>query len=144
VSVAGVGITNDLVTGSPNIEAQPVLVCDPRDNLAPNQFINGNCFQTPTPGHNGSFIMPYVKGPAFFDSDLSLFKNFQISESKKVQFRFSAYNFLNHPLTSFNPAGGDGNLTLSMQSNGHAQSTFGYANFLNGNRTVQLTLKFFF
>jgi hypothetical protein len=144
VSVAGVGITNELTTGSNNIEAQPILTCDPRNNLGPNQFINGACFTAPSPGHNGSFIMPYVKGPAFFDSDLSLFKNFQMSESKKVQFRFSAYNFLNHPLTSFNPAGGDGNLTLNLGTTGKAQSGFGYADYLNGNRTVQLTLKFFF
>jgi hypothetical protein len=151
VSVAGVGITNDLVTGTPNIEAQPILTCDPRDNLQKNQFINGNCFAEPSPGHNGSFIMPYIKGPAFFNSDLSMFKNFQISESKKLQFRISAYNFLNHPLTSFNPAGGDGNLTLSFNGAGKAnintatgQSTFGYADYLNGNRTIQLALKFFF
>ena len=31
-----------------------------------------------------------------------MFKNFTISESKKLQFRFNAYNFLNHPLWSFN------------------------------------------
>jgi hypothetical protein len=93
---------------------------------------------------NGSFIFPYIKGPAFFNSDLSAFKNFQLSESRKIQLRFSAYNFLNHPLTSFNPAGGDGNLTLQFNSAGKAQSTFGYANYLNGNRSVQLVLKFYF
>ena len=48
--------------------------------------------------------MPYIKGPAFFNNDLSLFKNFQLSEAKKIQFRVSAFNFLNHPLASFNPA----------------------------------------
>jgi hypothetical protein len=115
VSVAGQGLSNALITGSPDINMQPILTCDPSKNLAKNQYINGNCFALPTVGHNGSFIMPYIKGPAFFDSDLSLFKNFQISESKKVQFRFSAYNFLNHPLASFNPAGGDGNLNAELQ-----------------------------
>jgi hypothetical protein len=145
VSVAGVGLSSDLVTGSPNINVQPILTCDPRKNLAKNQYINGNCFAAPGVGENGSFIFPYIKGPAFFDSDLSLFKNFQISEAKKVQFRFSAYNWLNHPLASFNPAGGDGNLTLSLNAQGKLNNpTFGYADYLNGNRSVQLTLKFFF
>jgi hypothetical protein len=146
VSVAGVGVTSDLITGSPEISAQPILTCDPRDGLAKNQFINGNCFAMPTPGHNGSFIMPYIKGPAFFNSDLSMFKNFQMGETKKLQFRISAYNFLNHPLTSFNPAGGDGNLTLTTNPNGKgaASPPFGYADYLNGNRTIQLALKFFF
>jgi hypothetical protein len=138
------GLSADAITGSPDVEDQPVLICDPSKNLAKHQYINGACFAEPTPGHNGSFIMPYIKGPAFFDSDLSLFKNFQISESKKLQFRFSAYNFLNHPLASFNPAGGDGNLTLQFNAQGKAQSTFGYTDYLNGNRSVQLVLKFFF
>jgi hypothetical protein len=72
-------------------------------------------------------------------------KNFILSESKKIQLRFSAYNFLNHPLVSYNPAGGDGNLTLSFNSAGKITNpNFGYANYLNGNRTVQMTVKFFF
>jgi hypothetical protein len=144
VSYAGVGITNEDVTGSNNVNAQPVLTCDPRDGVAKNQFINGNCFSLPTPGHNGSFIFPYIKGPMFFNSDLSLFKNFQISEAKKLQFRASFYNFLNHPLTSFNPAGGDGNLTMAFNSSGKLSPNFGFADYLNGNRSIQLVLKFFF
>ncbi len=148
VSVAGVGLTNALVTGSPNVNMQPILTCDPRKNLAKNQFINGSCFAEPSPGENGSFIFPYIKGPTFFNSDLSLFKNFQISEAKKVQFRASFYNFLNHPLTSYNPAGGDGNLTMgfitSGPNTGKLNPNFGYADYLNGNRTIQLVLKFFF
>ena len=37
--------------------------------------------------------------PAYFDSDLALFKNFQITERQKLQFRISAVNWLNHPLS---------------------------------------------
>jgi hypothetical protein len=89
--------------------------------------------------------MPYIKGPAFFNNDLSLFKNFQLGETKKIQFRVSAYNFLNHPLTSFDPAGGDPNLTLSLDKNGKlTNSQFGYATWQNGGRTVQFVFKFFF
>jgi len=142
---AGTGLTNALVTGSPDINEQPILTCDPRKGLKNNQFINGACFAPPGVNDNGSFIFPYIKGPAFFNSDLSAFKNFQLSESRKIQLRFSAYNFLNHPLTSFNPAGGDGNLTLGFTKTGAlTNSNFGYANYLNGNRSIQLALKFFF
>jgi hypothetical protein len=145
VSVAGVGLSNSIVTGSPDISMQPVLTCDPSKNLAKNQFINGNCFAPPGVGQNGSFIMPYIKGPAFFNSDLSLFKSFAMGEVRKVEFRISAYNFLNHPLTSFNPSGGDNNETLSFDSaGGLTNKNFGYANYLNGNRSVQLVLKFYF
>jgi hypothetical protein len=144
VSVAGQGLNSDIVTGTPSISMQPVLTCDPSKNLAKNQFINGNCLAEPGVGQNGSFIMPYIKGPAFNNSDLSLFKSFPMGEARKIEFRISAYNFLNHPLTSFNPAGGDGNLTLNFGANGKPQSTFGYANYLNGNRSVQLVLKYYF
>ena len=112
--------------------------------MATNQFINGNCFAPPGFGQNGSFIMPYIKGPAFFNNDLSMFKTFQLNESKRVELRFSAYNFLNHPLTSFSPNGGDGNLTLGFDKTGKAGSSFGYANYLNGNRSIQLVAKFYF
>jgi hypothetical protein len=146
VSLAGVALSNALVTGSNDINMQPILTCDPRKGLANHQFINGNCFAPPGPGDNGAFIMPYIKGPTFFNSDLSVFKNFQLgSEAKKIQFRASFYNFLNHPLVSYNPAGGDGNLTLNFNSAGKLTNpNFGYANFLNGNRAIQLVLKFFF
>ena len=145
VPVGGVGLSNDIITGSPTISMQPVLTCDPSKNLANNQFVNGNCFAPPSPGHNGSFIMPYMKTPPFWNSDLSLFKNFQISEYKKLQFRVSAYNFINHPLTAFNPAGGDSNLTLSFDSAGKlTNKNFGYANYLYGARSIQFVLKFYF
>ena len=52
-----------------------------------------------------------IYGPAFFNADLGLFKNFQIKERMKLQFRANGYNFLNHPLWSFN---GNANLTLGF------------------------------
>ncbi len=61
-----------------------------------------------SPSHGGwpewPDLLPVSYGPAFFDSDLSIFKNFAIKESMKLQIRAMAYNFLNHPLYSF-PSG---------------------------------------
>ncbi len=54
-----------------------------------------------TVGQNGPTLLPAIYGPAFFNSDLGLFKNFQIKESMKAPFRIQAYNFLNHPNWSF-------------------------------------------
>jgi len=57
-----------------------------------------------------------MRGPAYFDSDLALFKNFQIRESQKLQFRIQATNFLNHPLRQFGLAGtGDESLNFTAQ-----------------------------
>ena len=59
----------------------------------------------PAYGQQGPLNWPYMRGPAYFDSDLALFKNFQITERQKLQFRISAVNWLNHPLGQFGLAG---------------------------------------
>jgi hypothetical protein len=138
------GISPKLINGTPDISVQPVLICDPRSNLKQNQFINSSCFALPTPGHNGAFIFPTIEGPAFFNSDISLFKNFAFSESKKLQFRFSAYNFLNHPISSF--VQNDPNLNLNFDPNTGKPSNarFGYTDSKVGHRIIQLAVKFYF
>jgi hypothetical protein len=137
------GLNNTLITGSPDYVPLPVLICDPRSGLGPNQFINGNCFAPPTPGHNGSLVMPYIHGPSFFNQDVSLFKDFNFGEKQKLQFRFSGYNFLNHPLTSF--INGDNNFNLSFDANGKMNNArFGYADWKIGNRLIQLAVKYTF
>ena len=78
----------------------PTLVCNPRQH-ASGAYFNPNCFGMPAYGQQGVEEWPYMRGPAYFDSDLALFKNFQITERQKLQFRISAVNFLNHPLRQF-------------------------------------------
>ncbi|MFL6463144.1 MAG: carboxypeptidase regulatory-like domain-containing protein, partial [Bryobacteraceae bacterium] len=145
----GIAISNQSVLGTNAIQLNPILTCDPTANLAPHQFINGNCFGVPTQrGQNGPTVLPAIYGPAYFNSDLGLFKNFQIRESMKLQFRFQAYNFLNHPLWSFP---NNNNLTLQFKqaSPGSAtitqtNSTFGYTQYKQGQRIIQLAVKFYF
>ncbi len=143
-------ITPFSINGTDQIPLRPILTCDPRKNLAPHQFINGNCFAIPTvPGTNGPAVLPEFFGPWNWTSDLSLFKNFQMGERKKFQFRFSAYNFMNHPIWSFTGGGfGSNNLNLNFgpTTTGQAQtnSSFGVTPIKVGNRIVQLALKFYF
>jgi hypothetical protein len=87
--------------------------------------------------------LPVIYGPAFFNTDLGLFKNFNMPEGKKLQFRFNGYNFLNHPLWSF-PGGG--NLTLGFNGTTGQINTplFGYTTQKQGRRVVQLAVKFIF
>ena len=137
------GLSSTLINGSPDYGILPVLTCDPRHGLTGGQFINGSCFAPPTPGHNGPIIMPYLKGPAFFNNDISLFKDFAMGEHQKLQFRFSGYNFLNHPLTSF--ISGDNNFNLNFNSAGQlTNSRFGYADWKVGHRIIQLAIKYNF
>jgi hypothetical protein len=81
-------------------------------------------------------------GPAFFNWDMGLFKNFVFKESKKLQLRFNGYNYLNHPLWSFNGS----NLTLSFDPNtGKVNSPlFGTVTQKQGHRVIQTAIKFFF
>lgn len=97
----------------------PQVICDPRNNLKSNQYFNTSCFAPPTGGKDGTIIWPYIKGPAFFNSDLAIYKDFLFKEHQKIEFRFSAFNFMNHPLWQFNQGGAsDVNLNFSLSSSG--------------------------
>ncbi|HUB79371.1 MAG TPA: hypothetical protein VMB03_11265, partial [Bryobacteraceae bacterium] len=106
--------TDYLGTNSVSV-TEPLLVCDPRKNLGSNQYFNPACFVPPTGGKDGDLIWPYIKGPAFFNSDLAIYKDFVFKEKDKVEFRFSAFNFLNHALWQFNQ-GGASDLTLNFST----------------------------
>ncbi len=139
----GTPIQDTAVTGTPALVALPFVTCDPSENLAQGQFVNGNCFAPPGRGANGDAIFPYLRGPALINHDLSVFKNFNLTESKRLQFRFSAYNFLNQPLRTF--LSGDNNLNLNFDAAGNqTNSNFGFADNKIGKRILQLAVKFYF
>jgi hypothetical protein len=96
----------------------PLLLCDPSKNLKSGQRFNPGCFGMPAYGQQGPLEWPYMRGPAYFDSDLALYKNFQITERQKIQFRMSATNWLNHPLAQFGLAGTTDE-TLSFTNTGN-------------------------
>jgi hypothetical protein len=52
-------------------------------------------FQRPQLAQFGSGRNAFT-GPSFFNSDMSLFKNFAITERVGAQFRFEAFNVFNH------------------------------------------------
>jgi len=136
-------ISSASLLGTPDINLSPLLTCDPGKGLGTHQYVNGSCFAVPTQvGQNGGTILPPVYGPSFFNWDLALFKNFKITESKSLQFRVDGYNFMNHPLWSFNGS----NLGLSFDPNSLKQTNadFGYTTTKQGHRIVELAMKFFF
>lgn len=52
----------------------------------------------PTPGQIGTLAFNYLRNPGTFQFDLNLIKRVKITESKNLEFRADAINFLNHPL----------------------------------------------
>jgi hypothetical protein len=135
-------VSNVSVLGTNDIQLQPVLTCNPTSNLGSHQYVNPNCFAIPTIGSNGPTVLPAMYGPAFFNSNLALFKNFQFREKMNLQFRAEGYNFLNHPLWSFNGNG----LSLGFDGSTGKVNTpnFGTVTQKQGNRVIQLTVKFLF
>ena len=122
------------------------VTCDPRTNLQPGQYFNGACFAPPQAGKNGMFQFPYIRGPMYTNHDLSVFKNFQMgnNEDRKLQIRFAAYNFLNHPLDSFENTG-DVGLKLTFQDGVLANpDKVGRTQIKYGKRIAQFAIKFMF
>jgi hypothetical protein len=143
----GITISNQSLLGTNAIRLSPILTCDPTANLGPHQWINGSCFAPPSGvGQNGATILPAIYGPAFFNSDLGVFKNFAIKESMKLQFRVQASNFLNHPLWSMSQ-GNALNLSFTQSANGTISPSnpqFGIAQYKTGQRIVEFQAKFYF
>jgi Carboxypeptidase regulatory-like domain len=147
------GVSNDSVLGTDGIQLVPLLTCNPGANLQSGQYFNPNCFQSPSipvtggasvVGQNGPLSWPNIPGPGFFNSDIGLYKNFKITERQGLQFRITAFNFLNHPLPQF-ALTNDINLAFATEggTNTNANTT-GKPAYTVGRRTVELALKYTF
>ena len=145
------------LVGSPDVTVAPILTCDPRKGLQRGQYANPNCFALPISGSNiGNTRFPYMAGPLYWNSDLTLMKTFNITESQKLEFRFSAFDFMNHALTSF--TSGDNNLKLNFDSSGNLLNktdtknacpgpncqAFGYPDVTFGQRRLEVAVKYSF
>jgi hypothetical protein len=98
--------------GTTDVPLYPLITCNPTKGLSSNQFVNPSCFAPEPAGKLGTGGLPYMPGPKFWNSDLSIMKNFKVTERQRLQLRFSGFNFLNHSLTSF--TNNDNNLKLAF------------------------------
>lgn len=137
----------------------PVLTCNPGNAQISGQYINPNCFSLPSPpqfnsagvmtkvGGQGQYQWPYLRGPAYFSSDLSLSRTVRITERQNVQVKFTGLNFLNHPLWSFDQNNANNvnlnfnNGVLASQSNG---VPYGFPSEKFGRRVLEMTLRYNF
>jgi len=80
----------------------PITTCSPKSGLGSHQLLNVSCFSAPTVGSQGDRqIHPYLGGPIYTDSDLTVYKTFNVTERQNVEFRASAFDFMNHSLWGF-------------------------------------------
>ncbi|HEY6849879.1 MAG TPA: carboxypeptidase-like regulatory domain-containing protein [Terracidiphilus sp.] len=140
------------ILGTPDVSLQPTITCNLKSNLGPHQYLNGNCFGVPAIGTNGPYIMPYVHGPAFFNSDLSAEKSVGLERGRSLKLRVAAFNFLNHGLTSFTSSFAN-QMTLNLSNNTaggtyanatNSNAVFGTAGQKIGHRTLEVSGVFSF
>ncbi len=142
-------IDNDFSnSGAP--QARPDLTCNPNHG-APHtttDWINTNCFALPARGTYGNGGRNIILGPGYFNTNLSLTKDFHFNEARYLQFRLEFFNTFNHP----NFVGISG-LTIFTQPvapiNQPQDTTLDFSQFgtvLNAfaPRQVQVALKFYF
>ena len=100
-----------------------------------NQWVSRSAFQELTPASNpgqfGNEGRNAIRGPGVASVDLSLFKNFSLAESRRVQFRAEAFNVLNHP-------------NFALPENDLASPVFGQILQAAPPRLLQLAVKFLF
>lgn len=95
-------------------------------------WFNPAAFVRPAAGTFGNAGLNILRGPAFQNWDLAVFKNFKFADNRvNTQFRVEAFNFLNHPLLQ--------NPDTNPRSGG-----FGLVTSKVSERNLQLALRFSF
>lgn len=151
------GLSSIQYLGTPDVPVLPVYTCNPAKGLHSQQYMNPNCFAPPSASNPGSARTPYMPGPMYWNTDLTLAKTFKITERQNVQFRFQTFNPLNHSLVSFNS--GDQNAKIAGFSStgqvtnatgsthpcpGPQCTNFGYADYALGHRVLELGVRYSF
>jgi hypothetical protein len=112
----------------------PIATCSPKSALGSHQLLNLSCFSAPAVGDQGDRVIhPYLGGPIYTDSDLTVYKTFNITERQNVQFRASGFDFMNHSLWGFS---GNNFLTLIYQTNDGGHTFFTNSNILGVNQSA--------
>jgi len=164
-------ISNVNILGTPDVmlipSLRPANGCssgNPTSGLAQHQYINGYCFGLPPYGLNGGPNIGYIRGPAYFNSDLTAQKTLPLKGDRNVQLRVAGFNFLNHPLPSFSSRfpkeanlqfydpyfAGFSGVTLANGTNPSGSCSvagsqcFGYAGYKTGRRVLEVSARYNF
>jgi hypothetical protein len=134
------GLRYDIQTDNPSIANTNNLYGSERANIVGNPYlnvtktnpINVKAFAIPAPFTFGDMGRNSLVSDWNKDLDLSFFRAFTISESKRFEFRAEAFNITNTPV-------------FAIPDNGISDPTFGVvSSTANTARQLQLALKFYF
>lgn len=148
-------ITSSSSLGTPDIALQPTIVGSPQGK-GHHQYVDGSAFRLPALASNGPNYYGNLRGPAFFNTDLALRKEFKIRDFDRLQFRIAAFNFINYANYTFSslyPGGYQMNFNQTLNAtdlNGDLKSAtnqnnaFGLAPIRTGRRVMEMSLKYAF
>jgi hypothetical protein len=106
-----------------------------------------NCIPLPGILALGGAQPTQIEGPGYHRLDFSIFKNFQLSERFRLEFRSEFFNILNHPNFNYPGFGGNGVVAVSGSTNFN-NSTFGEIGSTRDapydSRQIQFGLKLYF
>jgi hypothetical protein len=117
--------------------SRPDLISNPNAGQphTPNEWVSRAPFLQLNPvtqaGQFGNEGRNVVRGPGIEDVDVSLFKYFNIDETRRVQFRAECFNVLNHP-------------NFGLPENDLESPAFGQILQAGSPRLIQLAIKFIF
>jgi hypothetical protein len=175
ISTAWFG-TPDLASGAGFGAIMPLYVADPRTNAKKkngNKIFNIGAFGIPKFGESGPTQPPYdLRSPWRWNHDLTIFKNFRVNDTQKVQFRVGFFNLFNQAFASQGDAArNDIDLTLDTRCVKHVNhvpngaggfndgvcdptggfeftentiKNFGLIRLMRGHRVIEFALKYYF
>jgi hypothetical protein len=115
----------------PNLVGDPSVPGSVRDKL--NNYFNVDAFRTipaDTIGSTPRYLANY-RGPNIVNEDVTLMKNFRVTEAKSLQLRLEAYSATNSP-------------QWGTPNTAFGGSTFGQITSAGGARIVQVAAKFYY
>ena len=155
VPVCSLQITQASTFGTPDISLQPTAVGNAQGKKK-HQYVDGSVFRLPALGSNGPTNYGNLRGPSYFDSDLTVSKQFTIREKDHLQFRMAAFNFMNranYTFSSLYPGAyglnftqteGSTDLNADLANATNQQPSFGSTPIRTGRRIMEISLKYQF
>jgi Carboxypeptidase regulatory-like domain/TonB-dependent Receptor Plug Domain len=95
------------------------------------EWFNTAAFEAPPPGYFGNAGTGIIRGPGLINFDVSLYKNFPVTEKQRLQFRAELFNIFNH--TNF-----------TTVSTTYGAPSFGQVTAAADPRIVELVLRYQF